>query len=63
MPSKIVPCVDCGREFPRKELNRHFRCHDCAWEALRSNWESLREHAGPSYEKWKAGIQSAVNKL
>jgi len=63
MESKIVPCVDCGEEYPRKELNRKFRCHDCAMEIIRANMWELNRHEGPNYEKWRRAMQAAANKL
>ncbi len=51
--SQIVPCVDCGEEFPRKELNRNRRCHECAWAAMMDAPEQLLNHEGRYYEKWK----------
>lgn len=61
--SKIVPCVDCGREFPRKQLNRMGRCHDCAGKAAAEAAYQLYHHRGPYYEKWKDGIQKAAGRL
>ena len=63
MKSKIVKCVDCGKEFPRKELNRNFRCHDCAWKKIGEIPHQLHEKSGPEYERWKAGIKAATAKL
>ena len=51
--SKIVKCVDCQREFPRKELNRKLRCPDCAIVVLRDCMTQMMEKSGPYYEKWK----------
>ncbi len=51
--SKIVPCVDCQEMFPRKLLNREFRCQDCRFKILRDNILQLMAHEGPHYEKWK----------
>ena len=61
--SKIVPCIDCGREFPRKELNRKFRCLDCAMLILPENIMQIQNKSGPLYEKWKKGMQAAAAKL
>lgn len=55
--SKIVKCIDCGREFPRKELNRNFRCHDCAEKAMMDTRHQLWDKSGPYYEKWKAAMK------
>ena len=63
MKSKIVKCVDCGREFPRKELNRKFRCPDCRIKILRENMGQLMAHEGPQYEKWKTAVKASVAKL
>jgi len=61
--SKIVKCVDCGGEFSRKELNRHSRCRDCAWVAMREAMEQMYYHSGPYYEKWKARMKAATRRL
>lgn len=61
--SKIVPCVDCNEEFPRKELNRMGRCHDCAMAAVRDSMTQLHNKSGPYYEKWKKAVRTAAQKL
>jgi len=61
--SKIVKCVDCRKEFPRKELNRRRRCRDCAGVAVRGAMGQLMAHSGPYYEKWKQGMKAAASKL
>lgn len=53
MKSKIVKCVDCGKEYPRKELNRHGRCRDCAWKLVGTVPYQLHYKEGPEYEKWR----------
>jgi len=63
MKSKIVKCVDCGKEYPRKELNRNFRCHDCAWKVVEQNGRQLHAHEGPHYERWKEGVKAAAGRL
>ena len=61
--SKIVHCVDCNEEFPRKELNRKGRCQDCRVKIIRENMTQLRAHEGPLYEKWKGAVQAAAARL
>ncbi len=61
--STIVPCVDCGKELPRKELNRRGRCHDCAMAAVSGSMSQLMAHSGPFYEKWKQSMKAAADKL
>lgn len=61
--SKIVPCIDCGVELPRKELNRHRRCKECAWKVMGETMEQLHAHEGPQYEKWRKAIKSTAQKL
>ena len=61
--SKVVKCVDCGREFPRKELNRKGRCQDCAMVAVRDAMVQLHQKSGPYYESWKRGIKEGVGRL
>jgi len=61
--SKIVKCVDCGREYPRKELNRSGRCLSCGSNAILESMSQLMAHSGPYYEKWKQGIKAATEKL
>uniref|UniRef100_A0A6H2A6K8 C2H2-type domain-containing protein n=1 Tax=viral metagenome TaxID=1070528 RepID=A0A6H2A6K8_9ZZZZ len=63
MESKIVSCIDCGKEYPRKELNRRFRCPDCAMRIIEENMLQLHRHEGPHYEKWRKAVQAAVGKL
>jgi len=63
MKSKRVKCVDCGKEFPRKELNRKFRCLACATKILRDNMGDLMAHEGPQYEKWKQSMKAAAERL
>jgi len=63
MKSKIVPCVDCGKELPRKELNRNFRCIDCRVKAVGENCFQLMQHKGPRYEKWKEATRAAMSSL
>ncbi|MBA7586539.1 hypothetical protein ES708_28541 [subsurface metagenome] len=63
MASKIVHCVDCNEEFPRKELNRNGRCQDCAMKVVGDNMRQLMAHEGPHYEKWKQSMRAAANKL
>ncbi len=58
MKSKIVKCIDCGRESPRKELNHMLRCRDCAMKAVRETMEQMIEHSGPYYEKWKQSMRA-----
>lgn len=61
--SKIVPCVDCGKELPRKELNRRGRCCSCAMAAVEDAMYQLAAKSGPMYEKWKQGMKAAAEKL
>lgn len=63
MKSKIVECVDCGKEFPRKELNRKFRCRDCTMKIVEENMRGLLSHSGPHYEKWRKAYKAAAEKL
>lgn len=61
--SKIVPCVDCQEEFPRKELNRMGRCDKCAFYAVRDAMTQFHNHAGPYYEKWKTRMKERIGRL
>ncbi len=61
--SKIVKCVDCGNEFPRKLLNRHFRCLDCAMKKMMAVSRQMYQKSGPEYEHWKEQIKSALGRL
>lgn len=61
MKSKIVSCVDCGKEYPRKELNRHFRCSDCALTVMREVFEQMVKREGPYWEKWLDAKAKAVD--
>jgi len=61
--SKIVKCVDCGREFPRKELNRNLRCRECSLPAMVRTINQIKDKSGPEYKKWKESMQNAVRRL
>ena len=61
--SKVVKCVDCGKEYPRKELNRNFRCPDCRMKIVGENMWQLHRHEGPHYEKWRVAVKAAAGKL
>jgi len=63
MRSKIVPCVDCGREFPRKVLNHKFRCKDCGYKKVGEVVYQLHTKSGPEYEKWKEAVKYAADGL
>lgn len=63
MKSKIIKCVDCGKEFPRRELNRKFRCPDCARKIVEDNMGQLMAHQGSHYEKWKERMKAVAEKL
>ena len=51
--STIVKCVDCGKELPRKQLNRKLRCSDCALKKVRAVMTQMFKKSGPEYEHWK----------
>jgi len=53
MTSKIVKCIDCGKQYLRKELNRNFRCHDCAYKKVGEAAYQIHCKEGPEYERWK----------
>jgi len=61
--SKIVLCIDCGREFPRKELNRKFRCPDCRTKIVEENMRQLMAHEGPHYKKWQRSMEEMTQKF
>ncbi len=61
--AEMYNCVDCGKELPRKELNRRFRCQDCRVKILQENMGQLMAHEGPHYEKWKQAMQASVSRL
>lgn len=63
MKSKIVKCVDCGVEHPRKELNRKFRCIDCGFPFMVKTINQIHDKSGPEYEKWKAQVKAAASSL
>lgn len=52
MKSKIVHCIDCGKEYPRKELNQKLRCPDCAWKACGDAGSQMFAKEGPYYDRW-----------
>ena len=61
--SKMVHCVDCNKEFLRKQLNRSRRCHDCAVKIVGENIGQLMAHEGPHYAKWRQSVIAAAEKL
>jgi DNA-directed RNA polymerase subunit RPC12/RpoP len=61
--SKIVKCVDCGKEFPRKGLNRNFRCPDCAFKKMRAVLTQMYEKSGPEYEHWKSAMLANLSRI
>jgi DNA-directed RNA polymerase subunit RPC12/RpoP len=61
--SEIVKCVDCGKEFPRKGLNRKFRCPDCAMKKMTDVVRQVYAKSGPEYEHWKAQIKASIGRL
>jgi len=63
LKSRIYKCIDCWGDFTRKELNRKFRCKDCAMKALQDNMHALLNKHGAYYEKWKQSIRAAADKL
>lgn len=60
--SEIVKCVDCGKDFPRKELNHVGRCRLCASYAVHDAMTQLHNHSGPYYEKWKAACEAKAGR-
>ena len=60
--SKIVKCVDCRKEFPRKLLNRHCRCEMCAWDITAETMHQLHQHSGPLYEHWQAACKAKASR-
>ena len=60
--SKITKCVDCGKEFPRKVLNRKFRCWDCAGKKMLAVITQMSDKSGPEYEKWKLACLRVVDR-
>ena len=61
--SKMTKCVDCGKEFPRKELNRRLRCWDCALKKMLAVGRQLHDRSGPEYEHWKEQIKAKIGRL
>ncbi len=60
--SKIVKCVDCGDEYPRKLLNQKSRCHYCAMKKELAVFRGLRYKSGPEYEHWKEQIKASIGR-
>lgn len=60
--SKIVECIGCKREFPRKSLNRNGRCEFCANIAGWDNMQQLKERSGPYYMQWKEACKAAAGR-
>jgi hypothetical protein len=54
----LFKCVDCGKELPRKELNRHFRCLECVQKKVHDVVYQLHDHSGPEYEHWKEAMRA-----
>ena len=63
LTSGIYKCVDCGRDFTRKELNRNFRCKECRIKIVSDNMQQLMRHEGPLYDKWREKVKEAASRL
>lgn len=61
--SKIVKCVDCGKEYPRKELNRKWRCPDCGMNKMVAVIRGMYYKSGPEYEHWKKQTKRSLRRL
>lgn len=57
---KRKTCPSCGTKF----TGQHKYCsYNCALPAMVDAIEQLRNKKGPVYDKWKARIKEAVEKL
>lgn len=61
--SRRTKCVDCGKEFLRKQLNRKFRCPECAWRKMCRVAEEIHSKSGPEYEHWKEKLEASLRRI
>lgn len=58
----IGKCIDCGIQLPLGRAKAGL-CPECAWKHQLENAKQLKEKKGPYYEKWKAGVKAAAERL
>jgi len=54
-------CKQCGKSDTFVST-RHL-CYECGAKNMHKNIDELMHKEGPTYEKWKAAMQKAVEKL
>jgi len=55
------PCIDCG--VSTTNWNKHGRCPNCAYEAMRQNIIQRRDKSGEHYKSWKEGMLAHAARL
>jgi len=55
-------CVDCGKLLVDRD-RRSGLCVECAGRRVMDCARQLKEKKGPYYEKWKAGVKAAADRL
>lgn len=55
-------CIDCGSPLPPGK-RKDSLCGECAYKRVRESARQLKEKEGPYYEKWKAGVKAAAERL
>lgn len=58
MKEKI--CPGCGKKFTGRSK---YHSYECALPAMAEAVRQLREKEGPIYEKWKASLKAATERL
>lgn len=61
--SKIIKCVDCGREFENRGQRRKQYCIECGYGRVSETTRQLSEKKGPIYDKWRERIKAAAERL
>jgi len=55
-------CVECGNLLP-PGTRKDRLCGECAYRHVMESARQLKEKKGPYYEKWKAGVKAAAERL
>ena len=55
-------CVDCGKLLPPGKAKKGL-CFACGIQHIADNARQMKEKKGPYYERWKAGVKAAAERL
>lgn len=59
---KEKKCVDCGKLLSSGK-HQSGLCRQCASWRVYENARQMKVKKGPYYEKWKAGVKAAADRL